>query len=1044
MATERLLIKVVADTRDAVQKVDALGKTSTTRLGAAGKSAEGFSASMDKVGSRLITAGAAATTAGVAMTAGLYSAAMSAQDLADSVDKAQATFGDKGAKSLDSFAEGAADALGKSKAAALDAASAYGLLLKQQGIGGAALARQSADLATRTADLAERYKKPYEEVQKAIEGVLRTGTAKSLKGLLGIDIQIDPSSLKGLDTAERTAKVLDEVFRQTAESAGFFAKSTDDVGVKIAQTQAKWENAKASFGEASLPALTTLADSVTGLLDTFNNLPAGVKNAASTLAAFGAAAAVIGGPLTSLAGVGAKAFAPLVTEGSKLGGVISGLGVTGAGASAALGPLAAVAVGAGVAFEAWASESAQVDKQVQSLTASVLALTDASDTLPTLASSLQSILSVNNGAQDVFAKTGISVAEVTKAVNAAPGGFDKFRDNVDGLTGSLESLGGLVTFDDDLKGIQEQADLAGPSIGKIVARLLDLYKAGTLSADEVRKAVDYFTDLDKGAKSSAQALAGQAQALRDYAGVAAATADYRVAADPTVGLDRQVEALERLKVQFPEAARAVGLMDPALDKNTASADSAGKAIESFADRVERAATKITEAGKDLTLPNLASDITNPAKVALSYEQASLRYEQAQKRLNGVGKTTKNDDRVKSALERIADAQDGVTDSLNRRRKAQERLDDLTKKSAVAGSVPLIQEISKAADQGVADAKKRLDEVIAQFGEGSTQATAARSAVTSATERRDRSTGLLGQALQEQGGINQREIRDAKQGVADADRDIAKAVRDKSEAESKYSETLKDGTDSTLDKKAALLDFWQASIDKYEAAASLGQAAQDGLDPYGALRDIVGQTGENAGIATDKLSAMATTIGEMSTESAKALGLIAPLISKLQQETDKASMSPAQREGIPSYQTRPSRFSPLPSNTPSSILGPGQYRIPFAEGGVVSGVGIQDSVPAILTPGEFVLTRSAASRYGTEALKALNRGTATVQKFATGGSVRGPVSVPVSSFAATQTPARSSRSVEVSPTINITSTEPKKAADETIRSLRRATFLAGVR
>ena len=44
----------------------------------------------------------------------------------------------------------------------------------------------------------------------------------------------------------------------------------------------------------------------------------------------------------------------------------------------------------------------------------------------------------------------------------------------------------------------------------------------------------------------------------------------------------------------------------------------------------------------------------------------------------------------------ADATDNVTEAIKRRAKAQRELDELNKKSAVAGSVPLLQEITRAA------------------------------------------------------------------------------------------------------------------------------------------------------------------------------------------------------------------------------------------------------------------------------------------------------------------------------------------------------------
>ena len=44
---------------------------------------------------------------------------------------------------------------------------------------------------------------------------------------------------------------------------------------------------------------------------------------------------------------------------------------------------------------------------------------------------------------------------------------------------------------------------------------------------------------------------------------------------------------------------------------------------------------------------------------------------------------------------------------------------------------------------------------------------------------------------------------------------------------------------------------------------------------------------------------------------------------------------------------------------------------FAPGGLVPGYGFRDSVPAMLTPGEFVLNRNAVSALGVQTLRAVN-------------------------------------------------------------------------
>ena len=67
---------------------------------------------------------------------------------------------------------------------------------------------------------------------------------------------------------------------------------------------------------------------------------------------------------------------------------------------------------------------------------------------------------------------------------------------------------------------------------------------------------------------------------------------------------------------------------------------------------------------------------------------------------------------------------------------------------------------------------------------------------------------------------------------------------------------------------------------------------------------------------------------------------------------------------------------------STIKNPGRR---FASGGGVPGIGTQDTVPAMLTPGEFVIRRKAAQKIGYSNLKKLNM--ADKQNFANGGVVR---------------------------------------------------------
>ena len=89
------------------------------------------------------------------------------------------------------------------------------------------------------------------------------------------------------------------------------------------------------------------------------------------------------------------------------------------------------------------------------------------------------------------------------------------------------------------------------------------------------------------------------------------------------------------------------------------------------------------------------------------------------------------------------------------------------------------------------------------------------------------------------------------------------------------------------------------------------------------------------------------------------------------------------------------FGYIPGSPYNSMLGGGIYNIPrfdkrmmfgnmarfFANGGAAGG----DTVPAMLTPGEFVMSKNAVSKYGTGFMQNLNKG--KIQGFNKGGAVQ---------------------------------------------------------
>ena len=59
---------------------------------------------------------------------------------------------------------------------------------------------------------------------------------------------------------------------------------------------------------------------------------------------------------------------------------------------------------------------------------------------------------------------------------------------------------------------------------------------------------------------------------------------------------------------------------------------------------------------------------------------------------------------------------------------------------------------------------------------------------------------------------------------------------------------------------------------------------------------------------------------------------------------------------------------------ASNLGKALSRYGFNSGGMVPGFGSGDTIPAMLTPGEFVVTKPAVDAFGASSLKKINEGT----------------------------------------------------------------------
>lgn len=299
--TERLALVIDADAKGAMRELEKVGQGAERELGRAETSAK-------RLSSQLTTYGAVAVGASAVAARGFYSAAQSAQDLADSVDRANATLGN--GKDVQDFASGAAKQFGLSRAAALDLAATFGNVGKAAGLSGTELTKMSIGLAGRTADLAEQQKLNVEEVQKAIVSGLG-GRAKALKAM-GVDL--DTAAIKeeayrsGIaKTGETLTKsqiflaAYNLLLKQTKDAQGA-AGDASDIGVQAKQFTAEMENLKASIGAGALPVVRDLATGVGWLAEKFQSLPEPARNAVGAVGAIGTVTIGAIGGLSVIAG----------------------------------------------------------------------------------------------------------------------------------------------------------------------------------------------------------------------------------------------------------------------------------------------------------------------------------------------------------------------------------------------------------------------------------------------------------------------------------------------------------------------------------------------------------------------------------------------------------------------------------------------------------------------------------------------------------------------------------------------------------------------
>ena len=219
-----------------------------------------------------------------AIVTGGYKAAQAASDFNETVSKSGIIFGEASTE-IKAFADTAAEALGLSKQAALDAAATMGTFGKSAGLAGADLSNFSIEMVKLSGDLASFHNANPADVALALGAALR-GEAEPIRkfGVLLNDAAVKAQAMKmglydGTGALDAQAKVLATqqiILQQTSDAQGDFARTSEGAANQQRILKAQVDNAKVSIGqaflpilEAVLPVLVTFATAIGNNTDAF-------------------------------------------------------------------------------------------------------------------------------------------------------------------------------------------------------------------------------------------------------------------------------------------------------------------------------------------------------------------------------------------------------------------------------------------------------------------------------------------------------------------------------------------------------------------------------------------------------------------------------------------------------------------------------------------------------------------------------------------------------------------------------------------------------
>ena len=205
--------------------------------------------------------------AGTQLVAFAKDTVMAASNMAESLSKVRVVFGD-GAAAVEAWGKTAADSMGISNQAALEAAGTYGNLFQAFGLGQGQAQDMSMSLVQLAGDMASFNNTSIDDAITA----LRSGLSGETEPLKKFGVAMNEARLKteamALGLIKSTSEALTPaakaqaayalIMKDTALAQGDYARTADGTANTMKTLQAKMEDAKVALGDALMPAFQGL------------------------------------------------------------------------------------------------------------------------------------------------------------------------------------------------------------------------------------------------------------------------------------------------------------------------------------------------------------------------------------------------------------------------------------------------------------------------------------------------------------------------------------------------------------------------------------------------------------------------------------------------------------------------------------------------------------------------------------------------------------------------------------------------------------------